>query len=96
MKIIITEKQLKKIIKKELSETGDSEAAPTSGTSSDGEVKTNASKWESGITRGPANQLGNTKWVDSYTITRGPGNQLGNSKWADNYKITRGKANPLK
>lgn len=33
-------------------------------------------KWESGLTRGSANQIGNTKWKDSYTITRGKSNTL--------------------
>lgn len=36
-------------------------------------------KWESGVTRGPANQIGITKWEDT----------VGSS-------LTRGKANPLK
>jgi len=33
-------------------------------------------KWETGIKRGSANQIGNTKWKDSYTITRGKANTL--------------------
>ena len=33
-------------------------------------------KWESGVTRGAANQIGNTKWSDSYKITRGKANTL--------------------
>ena len=33
-------------------------------------------KWETGIKRGSANPLGNTKWKDSYTITRGKANTL--------------------
>lgn len=33
-------------------------------------------KWETGIKRGSANQVGNTKWKDSYTITRGKANTL--------------------
>jgi hypothetical protein len=34
--------------------------------------------WESGLTRGPANQLANTKWSDTVgsKITRGHANQL--------------------
>ena len=33
-------------------------------------------KWETGIKRGSANQVGNTKWKDSYPITRGKANTL--------------------
>lgn len=34
--------------------------------------------WESGLTRGPANQIDNTKWSDTVgaTLTRGKANQL--------------------
>lgn len=34
------------------------------------------STWSSGLTRGPANQLGGTKWNDSYQLSRGKGNPL--------------------
>ena len=84
MRIVISEKQFKKIVLKsignqELSEEGETDGgAPESGASSDGEKKTGATKWESGVTRGPANQIGNTKWTDIV------GSQL-----------KRGKANPL-
>lgn len=33
-------------------------------------------KWESGITRGPANQIGLTKWRDIVKINRGKANTL--------------------
>jgi hypothetical protein len=33
-------------------------------------------KWETGVTRGPANPIGNTKWRDGYKITRGKANTL--------------------
>lgn len=33
-------------------------------------------KWESGVTRGVANQIGNTKWSDIIQINRGKANQL--------------------
>jgi hypothetical protein len=33
-------------------------------------------KWETGLTRGPANQLGATKWSDSYQPSRGKANPL--------------------
>lgn len=32
--------------------------------------------WNTGIKRGSANPVGNTKWKDSYTITRGKANTL--------------------
>jgi hypothetical protein len=33
-------------------------------------------KWNSGVTRGPANQVGNTKWKDSVSPARGKANTL--------------------
>jgi len=33
-------------------------------------------KWESGVTRGPANQIGLTKWRDIVKINRGKSNTL--------------------
>jgi hypothetical protein len=33
-------------------------------------------KWETGVVRGPANQIGNTKWSDSVKPVRGKGNTL--------------------
>lgn len=33
-------------------------------------------KWESGATRGPANQIGLTKWKDTVKINRGKANTL--------------------
>ena len=52
--------------------------APAAGTSGDGEKKTGATKWESGVTRGPANQIGVTKWSDvvGSTLKRGKANPL--------------------
>jgi hypothetical protein len=81
MKLVISEKQLNELVAQlnpntEITEEGDGEGAPEAGTSSDGEQKTGATKWESGVTRGPANQIGVTKWADSYKITRGRANPL--------------------
>jgi hypothetical protein len=81
MKLVISEKQLNELLSQlnhnvEITEQGDGDGAPEAGTSSDGEQKTGASKWESGVTRGPANQIGVTKWADSYKITRGRANPL--------------------
>jgi hypothetical protein len=33
-------------------------------------------KWNSGVQRGPANQIGNTKWRDSVSPNRGKANTL--------------------
>jgi hypothetical protein len=33
-------------------------------------------KWETGLTRGPANQIGNTKWSDIVKVNRGKANTL--------------------
>jgi hypothetical protein len=49
-------------------------------------------KWETGLTRGKANQIGNTKWESG--ITRGKANPVNNKeKWTTGIK--RGKSNTL-
>jgi ABC-type multidrug transport system fused ATPase/permease subunit len=82
MKLIISEKQLQQLVKmhaksQELSEEGE-EGAPEAGTSSDGDKKTGMPKWESGINRGPANQIAVTRWkdIDGTTPARGKANTL--------------------
>jgi hypothetical protein len=84
MNILITEKHLKLILsnkKKELDEVEEVATEPEAGTSdvqSGGDGYPEVGKWESGVTRGPANQIGVTKWSDTVgsTITRGKANQL--------------------
>lgn len=87
MKIIISEKQYKLLLgdktqKLDMSEQGEDPAAaqPTAGTSSAGskEGYPEVGKWESGVTRGPANQVGVTKWSDivGATLKRGKANPL--------------------
>lgn len=83
MKIIISEKQYKKIVgNTQLDEQGDDPAAaqPSTGTGSSGskEGYPEVGKWESGVTRGPGNQIGVTKWSDivGSTLKRGHGNPL--------------------
>lgn len=87
MKIIISEKQYKLLLgdktqKLDMSEQGEDPAAaqPTAGTSSAGskEGYPEVGKWESGVTRGPANQVGVTKWSDivGSTLKRGKANPL--------------------
>jgi hypothetical protein len=84
MRLVITEKQLRDIVRRRFpnQEIGEEEdvaaAAPEAGTSSDGDTKTGMSKWESGVTRGPANQIAVTRWKDIAGVTP-----------------ARGKANPL-
>jgi hypothetical protein len=80
----------------ELSEDGEAETSSddSSSTSSDGGSTgstSNVTKWETGLTRGPANQLTITVW--SNNISRGPSNTLDNSVWDTG--INRGKANTL-
>lgn len=84
MKIIVTEKQMKLItgsVINDLDEAEDTAAAqPTAGTSSSGSKQgyPEVGKWESGVTRGPANQIGVTKWSDvvGSTLKRGKSNPL--------------------
>jgi len=52
---------------------GGGESSTSSG---GGEGYPSVTKWETGITRGSANPVGNTKWSDSYKITRGKANTL--------------------
>lgn len=75
MRIIVTEKQLEEIVKQQ-TEIGEQQGT---GTSSSGTSTTSGSKkWESGVTRGPGNQLSVTKWSDivGSSITRGKANPL--------------------
>ena len=90
MKIILTENQLKTLVKsckeKDVDEQEDmSDALPTSGESDvqgGGEGYPEVTTWEdivgSLLTRGPANQIKNTKWADivGALLTRGAANQL--------------------
>ncbi len=87
MELCITETQLKNLVKNSLKtkELGEQETPvnpePKSGTS---DKQTGASgypevsKWESGVTRGPANQVGVTKWSDvvGANLKRSKANQL--------------------
>ena len=70
---------------------GGSDAGGDTGGDSDA-TNANVSTWETGLSRGPANQLTITVW--SNNINRGKGNMLDqNSKWESG--LTRGKANKL-
>jgi hypothetical protein len=63
----------------ELGEQDDAAAAPAADSSGGGGGKPGyptVTKWESGVTRGPANQIGLTKWADIVKINRGKANTL--------------------
>jgi hypothetical protein len=83
MDVLLTERQLlelKKLLEQDA--TADPAAqAPTAGTSSKqagGQGYPEVGKWESGVTRGPANQVGITKWADvvGSKLNRGKANPL--------------------
>lgn len=87
MKIEVSEKQFNKILKnitenQEVSEQEDTPnptpQAGTSSTQSGGQGYPSVGKWESGVTRGPSNQIGVTKWADivGVNLKRGKANPL--------------------
>ena len=88
MKLEISEYQFKNLVKEitkanTISEQDSTAPSPepsagTSSTQSGGSGYPEVGKWESGITRGPANQLGVTKWADivGSSLKRGKANQL--------------------
>ena len=60
-------------------ELGEQDAAPAADSGGGGGGKPGyptVTKWESGVTRGPANQIGVTKWADIVKINRGKANTL--------------------
>ena len=107
MKLALSEKQYKNLLtvisEIELEEQAEPPAAePEKGTSdkqAGGQGYPQVGKWESGVTRGPANQIGVTKWADvvGAKLTRSKGNQLKEqeepvlSNMADQMKIQRDK-----
>lgn len=64
----------------EYDELGEEEAAPAAASGGGGgggkPAYPTVTKWESGVTRGPANQIGLTKWADIVKINRGKANTL--------------------
>lgn len=54
----------------------DEQDAAAGGGTGGGTKYPTVTKWESGVTRGPANQIGLTKWRDITKITRGKANTL--------------------
>lgn len=59
-------------------EVGEQDAAAGGAAAGGGEAAAypTVTKWESGVTRGPANQIGLTKWRDTVKINRGKANTL--------------------
>lgn len=59
-------------------EVGEQDAAAGGAAAGGGEAAAypTVTKWESGVTRGPANQIGLTKWRDTVKINRGKSNTL--------------------
>ena len=86
LKILINPVQYKILeskIKGEVSEQGEATPSPqptagTSSTQSGGQGYPQVGKWESGVTRGPANQITVTKWSDivGSVLKRGKANPL--------------------
>jgi hypothetical protein len=90
MKIVITEKQLKLILSKEIGDIDEESTTPATSTPSTPSTPSSSSIGSSSTA---SSYPSVTKWESG--VTRGPGNPFGNTKWADNYKITRVKGNPL-
>lgn len=82
MKLGLTDKQINFLMKEsKKGEFKEQEGAPAAGTSSSqsgGQGYPEVSKWESGVTRGPANQVGVTKWSEivGSSLKRGKANPL--------------------
>jgi hypothetical protein len=80
MELLLTKKQIISLLEQDA--TADPAAqAPTAGTSdkqAGGQGYPEVGKWESGLERGPANQVGVTKWADvvGAKLNRGKANQL--------------------
>jgi hypothetical protein len=66
----------KKDIDGELDEQDAAPAAASGGGGGEAAEYPTVTKWESGVTRGPANQIGLTKWRDIVKVTRGKANTL--------------------
>jgi hypothetical protein len=77
MKLMVTEKQLKLILSTKLPDGEIKEDAATPPSSGGGTGYPTVGKWESGVTRGPGNQIDDkVKWSDILKINRGKANPL--------------------
>lgn len=71
---------------------GDIGGATTDTSGDSSTTNANVTTWETGLTRGPANQITITVWASN--LNRGKGNTIDqNSKWESG--VSRGKSNPL-
>ena len=71
---------------------GDTGGATTDTSGDSSSTNSNVTTWETGLTRGPANQITITVWASN--IGRGKGNPIDQtSKWETG--LNRGKSNPL-
>lgn len=71
---------------------GDTVGATTDTSGDSASTNSNVSTWETGLTRGPSNQITITIW--STNLNRGKANPIDqNSKWESG--VSRGKSNPL-
>lgn len=71
---------------------GDTGGATTDTSGDSSTTNANVTTWETGLTRGPANQITITVWAPN--LNRGKGNSIDqNSKWESG--VSRGKSNPL-
>lgn len=71
---------------------GDAGGSTTDGGGDSSSTNSGVTTWETGLTRGPANQITITVWASN--LNRGKGNAIDqNSKWESG--ISRGKANTL-
>lgn len=74
--IQIFKKYTIKTTKDEMEEQESTGGAPSSSGGGSKPGYPTVTKWESGVTRGPANQIGLTKWSEVNKITRGKANTL--------------------
>ena len=86
MKLGLTENQYKKLLTLLQEQAEPPAAEPEKGTSdkqAGGQGYPDVGKWESGVTRGPGNQIGITKWSDvvGVKLNRGKANQLKETKY---------------
>jgi len=71
---------------------GDTGGGATDGGGDSSSTNAGVTTWETGLTRGPANQITITVWTDN--VNRGKGNMIDqNSKWESG--LNRGKSNTL-
>ena len=85
---------MEKFIKLDKSEIGEQEG-DTAPASDSGAATTSASpmkKWESGLTRGKSNQIGNTKWESGRTLGK---TYMNDPKYIWETGITRGHGYPV-